>query len=504
MSSPVMVPRPRRRRSLAGPVILIAIGILFLLKNLGMNVPVFTIFARWWPVLLILAGVIKVLEGMQSDRTGEPTTRLGGGTVFLLVMLCIFGSAASVAYMHREDINWGEVRDEIRLDDDFMHMFGNTYTYDGEVSQVVAPNTSLKVVSDRGSITVTAWDQADIKAVWHKRLFASGQSQADSTNTNTNPQFSVVGSVITLNANTQAAGAKGISTDLEIYAPKKLAVEISGHRGDVLVNSREGDVKIDLGRGDVTTEDVTGNVTADVRRGAIHADRINGNLTVTGRLQDVTFNEVQGNSTVSGDIFGDLHISKLAKGVKVTTSRTTVEFPKLDGEMTMDSGQLQIDQANGPLLISTRAKDLRLDSVAGDVRVNNDAGEITLDTGDKLPLGNIEIFGRHGDVHLHLPSKAQFGIQVTTRHGEVTSDFGELQVTNPDHGNSSISGRIGKGGPQITVNTDSGDVSVNSNAKESAPAPSNAEAVVPATPKPPKTPTPKAPKPAPAPEDKQE
>jgi len=474
--------------------------LLFLLKNLGVNIPVFVIFARWWPVLLILAGLIKILEGVQSERSGEPTTRLGGGTVFLLVMLCIFGSAASVAYMHREDINWGEVRDEIQLDDDFMHMFGNTYTYDGELQQVVSPNTSLKVVSDRGGVTVTAWEQPDIKVVWHKRLFASGQSQADSTNSNTNPQFSVVGSVITLNANTQAAGAKGISTDLEIYAPKKLAVEISGHRGDVLVNSREGDVRVDLGRGDVTTEDIVGNVTADVRRGAIHADRINGTLTVTGRLQDVTLNEVQGSASVSGDIFGDLHISKLAKGVKVSTSRTTVEFPKLDGEMTMDSGQLQIDQANGPLTISTRAKDIRLDSIGGDVRVNNDAGEVTLDTGDKLPLGNVEIFGRHGDVHLHLPAKAQFSIQASTRHGEVTSDFGGLQVSNPDHGNSVISGRIGKGGPQITVNTDSGDVSVNGNAKEAPPATTNADASAPAAPKSPKTP-PKPPKAADAPPD---
>ena len=495
MSSPARIPPPRRRRSLAGPVILILFGVLFLLKNLGMHVPVFTIFARWWPVLLILAGLVKIMENVQAQRNGEPGTRLGGGTVFLLVMLCIFGSAASVAYMHREDINWGEVRDEIQLDDDFMHMFGNTYTYDGEIQQVVAPNTNLKVVSDRGSVTVTAWDQPDIKAVWHKRLFASGQSQADSTNSNTNPQFNVAGNVITLNANTQAAGAKGISTDIEIYAPKKLAVEISGHRGDVLVNSREGDVKIDLGRGDVTTEDVTGNVNADVRRGGIHADRISGNLTVTGRLQDVTLNEVQGSASVTGDIFGDLHISKLAKGVKVSTSRTTVEFPKLDGEMTMDSGQLQIDQANGPLVISTRAKDLRLDSIAGDVRVNNDAGEITLDTGGRLPLGNIEIFGRHGDVHLHLPAKAQFAIQASTRHGEVTSDFGELQVNNPDHGNSVISGRIGKGGPQITVNTDSGDVSVNSNAKETPVPPSTPETGAAATPKPPKVP--KAPKAAP-------
>jgi len=479
MSSPGMAPRGYRRRSLAGPIILILFGVLFMLRNMGLNLPLFSIFARWWPLLLIIAGAVKILETFQAERTGEMPTRLGGGTVFLLVMLCIFGSAASAAYMHRDEINWGGVRDEFQFDDEFMHMFGTSYSYDGEAQQVLAPNTSLKVVSDRGGVTVTAWDQPNLKVVWHKRLFASRQNEADSTNNGTNPQFSVTGNIITLNANTQATGPKGISTDLEIFAPKKLAIEISGRRGDVVVNSREGDVKVDLGRGDVTAEDVTGAVTADVHRGSLHADRINGSIDVTGRLQDFSMNEIQGSANFNGDIFGDAHLSKLAKGVRLTTSRTTLELGRLDGEISLDRGQLQINEANGPVVISTRAKDIRLDGVSGDVRLNNDAGEMTLDTGDKLPLGNIEINGHRGDIRLHLPAKAQFNIQASTRHGSVNSDFEDLQANNPSRGNSVISGKIGKGGSQITITTNSGDIEVKNDAK-------TIEAVVP----PPPTPAP--------------
>ncbi len=484
MSSPTMVPF-RRRRSLAGPVILIMVGLLFLLRNMGMNIPLFTIFAKWWPVLLIIAGLVKVIEGMQSERTGQPATRLGGGTVFLIVMLCIFGTASSAAYLHRNEIPWGEMRDEIQLDDDVMHLFGNTYNYDGEAQQVVAPNTHMKVVSDRGGITVTAWDQPNLRVVWHKRLFASNQGEADSTNGSTNPQFSVAGDIITLNANTQAAGPKGISTDLEIYAPKKLAIEISAHRGDVLVNSREGDVKVDLGRGDVTTEDITGNVSADVRRGSLHVDKVTGTVSVTGRLQDASMDNVQGYATLNGDIFGELRISKLAKGMRVQTSRTTIELGKLDGEMSMDSGQLQISQASGPLVVTTRAKDIRLDGVSGDTRITNDSGDVTLDTGDRTPIGNIEINGRRGDVHLHLPANAAFGIRASTRHGEVSSDFGALSVSNPDHGNSLITGSVGNAKSQFSVTTDSGDIRVNSDAKAAT-----SEAAPASPPKPPTTPAP--------------
>src|SRR5437660_526790 len=73
MSSPTMIPRPRRRRSLAGPVILILVGLLFLLKNMGMHIELFGIFARWWPVLLIVAGVVKIVETYQADQKHRKT-----------------------------------------------------------------------------------------------------------------------------------------------------------------------------------------------------------------------------------------------------------------------------------------------------------------------------------------------------------------------------------------------------------------------------------------------
>ena len=53
MASPTMYP-PKRRRSLAGPFILIFIGVIFLLKNLGWGPDWLHLLGHWWPVLLIL------------------------------------------------------------------------------------------------------------------------------------------------------------------------------------------------------------------------------------------------------------------------------------------------------------------------------------------------------------------------------------------------------------------------------------------------------------------
>jgi Domain of unknown function (DUF5668) len=41
---------------IVGPIILIVIGVLFLLGNLGM-VPVKEVFRTWWPLILIVVGL---------------------------------------------------------------------------------------------------------------------------------------------------------------------------------------------------------------------------------------------------------------------------------------------------------------------------------------------------------------------------------------------------------------------------------------------------------------
>ena len=61
---------------------------------------------------------------------------MGGGTVFLLIILIIARSMpAATVFRERNDINWGSLRDNVDMDDDLMHLFGNEYSFDGEVSQ---------------------------------------------------------------------------------------------------------------------------------------------------------------------------------------------------------------------------------------------------------------------------------------------------------------------------------------------------------------------------------
>jgi len=52
---------------MTGPLILIVLGLLFLLRNLF---PSTFSFGRLWPVILIVIGVVKIVEAIQKKQSG--------------------------------------------------------------------------------------------------------------------------------------------------------------------------------------------------------------------------------------------------------------------------------------------------------------------------------------------------------------------------------------------------------------------------------------------------
>lgn len=51
-----------RTRSIIAPLILIALGTVFLLSNFGLLPPLGPLFARWWPLILIAVGASLLLR----------------------------------------------------------------------------------------------------------------------------------------------------------------------------------------------------------------------------------------------------------------------------------------------------------------------------------------------------------------------------------------------------------------------------------------------------------
>src|SRR5689334_21802227 len=117
MSEDATVPAPRavpRQRSLFGPFVLIFVGVVFLLVNVGALGArnVCSAFARYWPACLILWGLSKLIEHVRARRSGAQAPGLGFGGLLVMILLVLFGSAATAAYQSAGRVNWVGVREE--------------------------------------------------------------------------------------------------------------------------------------------------------------------------------------------------------------------------------------------------------------------------------------------------------------------------------------------------------------------------------------------------------
>ena len=115
MASPVKAPPPRRQLSLSGPILMISLGILFLLGTMGyVNwSKLGHWFAHYWPVILILAGVIKLIEYQTAQRQGLRSSGMSAGGILLTILVIVCGLMATQA----SRFDWGEVRDQFHLDE---------------------------------------------------------------------------------------------------------------------------------------------------------------------------------------------------------------------------------------------------------------------------------------------------------------------------------------------------------------------------------------------------
>src|SRR5258708_32680968 len=104
-----------RRRSIFTGTVLILLGLIFLAQNFRGDFGFFTLFGRWWPLILILWGITKLYDRLAAQRSGEgaPPT-ITGGEILLVTCLVFVGLAISLR--HRVS---REIRTHVHLGHDY-------------------------------------------------------------------------------------------------------------------------------------------------------------------------------------------------------------------------------------------------------------------------------------------------------------------------------------------------------------------------------------------------
>ncbi len=455
MGSPGQIPNYRggHHRSIVGAIVLIAIGVLFLLQNMGILEwrDLGYWFAHYWPLLLILWGIIHLLEYYDARRRGSHAYGIGAGGIFLLFLIVLFGLAATRASRW----NWPAIGEHFN-NPDFPFYWGHSYAYQDQLTQAFPAGASLHIVDDHGGVNVTVSQDNSVHVTVRKRVNADRQSDADKWNDETKPQFTLTGQTLNLNANTQGAGRHFVAADLDVAVPRKAALVISNGHGDVNVQDREGDTTVTNQHGEVDLTNIQGNVQLNLDHSSARLAQIAANVQIEGRADDVSLEDVKGMVQLNGDFMESLRLSNIAKSVTFKSPRTTLDFAKITGDVNLDSGDLRASGISGPVRIDTRSKDIQLEDVSGDVHVDNENGLVEI---HMIKAASMQVNNRQGDIQVYLPEKAAFQLNAKTAGGEVQSDFDSIAISNRGDGGTG-SGTVKGGGPHLVLNNEHGSIEI--------------------------------------------
>jgi hypothetical protein len=443
-----------RPRSVTGPLVLVLIGLIFLLNNLGTNIGFWTVFSDYWPVMLIVLGVVGLAEVLfYTSRGAVPPPRpLGGAGMWIGIafLIAIFTSA-----QRGMNIRW--------FDGPNFTMLGHEREYEINSTEPGAGIERVLVESPRGDVTLHGEESTDFHVTGHKSIRAYNTSDADRANSESKVDMQREGDLLTIRIDpAPRVNSASLSADLNIAVPKNVSVEMRSRGGDIAVENINGSLSLTNGRGDLRVSNIGNNVRLEsARSGQLKVNGVKGNLEVDGRGSELQIQDVQGETTVNGEFSGTLEFRALAKQFHFKSQRSDFTVAQIPGRVVLDLGDLRMDNVIGPVRFTTGSRDVHATDVSNSLELNVDRGDIDIEQ-SKTPLPKIDIRSRHGDITLAIPEKDGFELDGRTGQGDVTNSFGGSIQTKSEGRASTISGRVGNG-PKITVTTDRGSITVRKN-----------------------------------------
>ena len=164
-----------RPRSFVAPLLLIAIGVLFLVHNLNPDMSLLGTLSRAWPFVLIGWAALRILELLIDWLRGKPLPAVGisGGEWVLIVFLSLIGSGV---FFVNERLRWRPIAFGMKG----IELFGKPYDYPFEEKTVEVGSTPRVIVENSyGNTRIAAAEGAEVKVSGLKTVRALNQQEAE-------------------------------------------------------------------------------------------------------------------------------------------------------------------------------------------------------------------------------------------------------------------------------------------------------------------------------------
>lgn len=446
----------RSRGSITGPLVLILVGSIFLIRAIQPDFEIGHLLGVYWPYLLILWGVVALIEVTVRflSRGALPTNGVSGGGWFLVVMICIIGATAYE--IQKPDTWWrrvGFTQGIEALGEDHPYSIETQKSSVGEEPRIVIENF-------RGDAKITGGDGTQVTLGGQKSIRAFDSRDADVANTQTRVELIKDGNTLIVRCHQDRANPRStVTTNLELTVPKSSTIEAVGSHGDFDISNIGGSVDISSSNAGVRLQDIGGRVKVETSRSdVIRCENVKGDVDLRGHGDDVELFKIDGQVTINGDYRGSVSLRELAKPVRVQNSRTQLAIEQVPGEVRLDRGSFTAQNVVGPVSLTTHATDVTFDGFSASLDLTVDRGDIEIRP-NRSPLGKITVHATSGNIELSLPDAAKFALTASTARGEIQNDFGDsLKETSAGRG-AKLEGTVGSG-PDVDLVTNHGTITV--------------------------------------------
>ena len=216
-------------------------------------------------------------------------------------------------------------------------------------------------------------------------------------------------------------------------------------------------------------------LNVDNPSGVITISGVYGNIAATGVSDKMTLEDINGD-LILNSMTGDISLTNITGRADMTTGGSNIEFSAITGAVEIHStsgikkgvnisGPVTISQTSGAVDIKYLTGNLMLRSTSGNVNVEQEEGTISIET----HTGNVEIktelFSDRdfyvststGSIIFSVPETSSGKVRIETGSGQIIT---KLPVSIESVTRNKLTGSFGNGGPQITLMTESGDITV--------------------------------------------
>jgi len=226
-----------QRSSIFSGLLLIVLGILFLLARFHPNLGIWHLFWRFWPVLIILWGIAKLVDHMSAERAGESRPPLLTGGEAALLLLIVFVLAGMGIYT------------KIRAKHPDMNIDLNVFSHKSSQSEELPPKTipagaHVMVTTAMGNIVAHVGDGNDLRVSVTETAEATNQAAAEQLLKSLKVVIEQTHDGYSVHPLNQETDDGHVIVDFDLTLPKSISLAADSHHGDVSISGLAGAVSV--------------------------------------------------------------------------------------------------------------------------------------------------------------------------------------------------------------------------------------------------------------------